>query len=151
LEIALDDLDRTLVKEVFGPIAVIVRYQPDDVLAAVTRLFAVLPNSLTATLHTTASDDNVALLRVATAHAGRVLFGGFPTGVAVSWAQNHGGPWPSTNSAHTSVGATAIRRFLRPVTYQNAPQAVLPNELRDDYTAIPRRVDGVLQLASDPN
>ncbi|WP_018600015.1 aldehyde dehydrogenase (NADP(+)) [Mycobacterium sp. 155] len=150
LEVSLDDLDRTMVREVFGPISVVVRYQPDDVLTAVARLSALLPNSLTVTLHTTESDDNAGLLRVATVHAGRVLFGGFPTGVAVSWAQNHGGPWPSTNSAHTSVGATAIRRFLRPITYQNAPQSVLPEELRDDYDAIPRRIDGILQLAGRP-
>jgi NADP-dependent aldehyde dehydrogenase len=76
--------------------------------------------------------------------AGRIIFNGFPTGVAVSWSQHHGGPWPSTNTLHTSVGATAIRRFLRPVTYQNAPQAVLPAELRDGYDQIPLRRDGVL-------
>jgi NADP-dependent aldehyde dehydrogenase len=46
----------------------------------------------------------------------------YPTGVAVSWAQHHGGPWPSTNTQHTSIGTTAIRRFLRPVTWQNAPR-----------------------------
>lgn len=147
LQVRLEDLDGALVGEVFGPLAIIVRYQPDDVQAAAARLFGMLPNSLTATLHSTDDDDNAALLTLATAHAGRVLFGGFPTGVAVCWAQTHGGPWPSTNSSHTSVGATAIRRFLRPVTYQNAPQSVLPVELRDDHAAIPRRVDGVLQLA----
>jgi len=75
--------------------------------------------------------------------AGRIVFNGFPTGVAVSWAQHHGGPWPSTNSIHTSAGATAIRRFLRPVTYQDAPGHVLPEELRDDYTSIPRRINGI--------
>ncbi len=126
------------------------RYQPEDVQGGAAKLFAMLPNSLTATLHTTEDDDNAALLALAINHAGRILFGGFPTGVAVSWAQNHGGPWPATNSAHTSVGATAIRRFLRPVTYQNAPQSVLPTELRDEYTAIPRRVDGNLRLADKP-
>jgi NADP-dependent aldehyde dehydrogenase len=149
LQVALDDLDAALIHEVFGPLAVIVRYRPDDVRAAATQLFTMLPNSLTATLHTTDDDDIAALLAVASAHAGRILFGGFPTGVAVSWAQHHGGPWPATNSAHTSVGATAIRRFLRPLTFQNAPQSVLPAELRDDYTAIPRRVDGILRLPGD--
>ena len=78
--------------------------------------------------------------------AGRIVYNGFPTGVAVSWAQTHGGPWPSTNSLHTSVGATAIRRFLRPLTFQNAPESVLPVELRDGYDHIPRRIDGVLRL-----
>jgi hypothetical protein len=56
------------------------------------------------------------------------VYDAYPTGVAVSWAQHHGGPWPSTNSQHTSVGTTAIRRFLRPVTWQGAPQEVLPEE-----------------------
>lgn len=147
LTVGLDDLDDALVHEVFGPVAVIVRYQPDDVLSATVKLLSLLPNSLTATLHTTDADDTEALAAAAVPHAGRLLFGGFPTGVAVSWAQNHGGPWPSTNSAHTSVGSTAIRRFLRPVTFQNAPHGVLPVELRDDYDAIPRRVDGSLRLA----
>ena len=58
----------------------------------------------------------------------------------------HGGPWPSTNSQHTSVGAIAIQRFLRPVTWQNAPPDLLPAELADDYQGIPRRIDGVLVL-----
>ena len=79
--------------------------------------------------------------------AGRIIFNGFPTGVAVSWAQTHGGPWPATNSIHTSVGATAIRRFLRPITYQDAPQSILPPELRDNYGDILRRIDGELQSA----
>jgi NADP-dependent aldehyde dehydrogenase len=81
--------------------------------------------------------------------AGRLVYDAYPTGVAVSWAQHHGGPWPSTNSQHTSVGTTAIRRFLRPVTWQGAPQELLPEELTDDYTGIPRRIDGKLQLPRD--
>ncbi|MDX1876152.1 aldehyde dehydrogenase (NADP(+)) [Mycolicibacterium sp. 120266] len=148
LEVGIDDLDDSLVREVFGPIAVIVRYPADNLTAAAHKLFDTLPSSLTATLHTTENDDLASLLNVASAHAGRILFGGFPTGVAVSWAQNHGGPWPATNTLHTSVGATAIRRFLRPLTYQNAPQSALPEELRDGYDAIPRRIDGHLSAAS---
>ncbi|RAO36039.1 Aldehyde dehydrogenase (NADP(+)) [Micromonospora noduli] len=81
------------------------------------------------------------------ARAGRIVFDGYPTGVRVSWAQHHGGPWPSTNAVHTSVGATSIRRFLRPLAWQDAPAWVLPEELRDEYTAISRRVDGRLQPA----
>ena len=147
LEIDLADLDDSLVHEVFGPIAVVVRYPAADPVTATKTLFEMLPSSLTATLHTTDGDDVAPLLAVASAHAGRILFGGFPTGVAVSWAQNHGGPWPATNTVHTSVGATAIRRFVRPLTYQNAPESALPEELRDGYQAIPRRVDGVLHTA----
>ena len=79
--------------------------------------------------------------------AGRVLFAGWPTGVAVSWAQQHGGPWPSTTSIHTSVGVTSLRRFLRPIAFQDAPDASLPPELREDNPlGIPRRVNGVLEL-----
>ena len=147
LEIDLADLDESLVHEVFGPVAVLVRYPAADPVTATRTLFAMLPSSLTATLHITDPDDVAPLLAVVSTHAGRILFGGFPTGVAVSWAQNHGGPWPATNTVHTSVGATAIRRFVRPLTYQNAPQFALPEELRDGYQAIPRRVDGVLHTA----
>jgi len=66
--------------------------------------------------------------------------------VAVTWAQQHGGPYPATtSSASTSVGAAAILRFLRAVAWQNAPAALLPVELRDDNpTGVPQRVDGRL-------
>ena len=76
-----------------------------------------------------------------------MLYGGWPTGVAVSWAQHHGGPYPSTTSVHTSVGTTAIRRWLRPVVYQTTPDALLPPALQEaNPLGIPRRVDGALVL-----
>ena len=87
------------------------------------------------------------MLEVLDETAGRVLFAGWPTGVAVSWAQHHGGPYPATTSLFTSVGATAIRRFLRPLAYQGAPESLLPPELRDAPAGIPRRIDGVLRTA----
>ncbi len=63
--------------------------------------------------------------------AGRLVFNGWPTGVAVTWAQHHGGPWPATTaSAYTSVGAAAIRRWLVPVAYQDFPAELLPPALR---------------------
>src|SRR5690606_23972054 len=107
-----------------------------------------LPSSLTATIHSGSNEEErvTALTALLRDGAGRVLYNGFPTGVRVSWAQHHGGPWPSTNTAHTSVGATAIRRFLRPLTWPNAPWAVLPPELRDGAVDVPRRVDGRLRL-----
>jgi NADP-dependent aldehyde dehydrogenase len=73
-----------------------------------------------------------------------VLWNGWPTGIAVAWTQQHGGPWPSaTSPLHTSVGAAAVGRFLRPVTYQDVPDALLPEELREaNPWQIPRRVDG---------
>lgn len=64
--------------------------------------------------------------------AGRLIWNGWPTGVAVAWAMQHGGPYPaSTAPASTSVGATAIHRFLRPVTYQSFPPDLIPGHLRD--------------------
>ncbi|GAB2655924.1 aldehyde dehydrogenase (NADP(+)) [Gordonia jinhuaensis] len=140
-ETDVDALNADLISETFGPVTVVVRYA-GSVIEATRRLLDVLPDSLTATLHIGDDEDDTAatLSDLVTPHAGRVIFNGFPTGVAVSWAQNHGGPWPATNTIHTSVGATAIRRFLRPVTYQNAPAAVLPKELHDDTTGIPRRM-----------
>jgi NADP-dependent aldehyde dehydrogenase len=135
-----------LVGETFAPVTVVARYPAADPVSAVTALTALVPPSLTATIHHRDAEEQLTidLVRLLTPTAGRIIFNGFPTGVAVSWSQHHGGPWPSTNSLHTSVGATAIRRFLRPVTYQNAPQAVLPTELRDGYDEIPLRRDGVL-------
>lgn len=142
------NLHAGLVTEIFGPVTVVARYPAADVEAATRSALGVLPHSLTATIHH--SDDEGALLarltEIVEHSAGRLVYNGFPTGVAVSWAQTHGGPWPSTNSLHTSVGATAIRRFLRPLTYQNAPESVLPQELRDGFETIIRRVDGVLRL-----
>jgi NADP-dependent aldehyde dehydrogenase len=75
-----------------------------------------------------------------------VIYDGFPTGVAVTYGMHHGGPYPATSApAHTSVGMTAIRRWLRPVAWQNAPAAVLPPELQDgNPLGIWRRVDGEL-------
>jgi NADP-dependent aldehyde dehydrogenase len=137
-------LDDVITSECFGPETVLVSYSDDaDLVAALDGL----PGSLTATLHIGESGDEVsAVLEVLRHKAGRILFNGFPTGVAVAWAQQHGGPWPATNTLHTSVGITSVRRFLRPVAWQDAPQAVLPAELRDDPggAAVPRRVDGAL-------
>jgi NADP-dependent aldehyde dehydrogenase len=137
-------VDEVVTEECFGPVTILVSYSDDaDLLLALDRL----PGSLTASLHIaqSTSDDVSAILEVLRHKAGRILFNGYPTGVAVTWAQQHGGPWPSTNTLHTSVGMTAVRRFLRPVAWQDAPQSLLPAELRDDPggAGVPRRVDGV--------
>jgi hypothetical protein len=73
-----------------------------------------IAESLTLTIHHGEDETGLvdSLTRIGLSRSGRVIFNGYPTGVAVSWAQTHGGPWPSTNTLHTSVGATAIRRFL---------------------------------------
>ncbi|MFC0530293.1 aldehyde dehydrogenase family protein [Phytohabitans kaempferiae] len=145
LEIDLTGLTSDLAEECFGPLMIIVRYaDASDLQAAI----ATVPPSLTGSIHATDRDDRATVRRLATAlaaRAGRIVFNGYPTGVRVAWAQHHGGPWPSTNSPHTSVGATSIRRFLRPLAWQDAPEWVLPEELRDAYHEIPRRVDGHLQ------
>lgn len=146
LEVTATDLTDQMLEECFGPVILMVRYDDDASLAP---LVEKLPSSLTATIHTgTNSEVDESLRRALEARAGRIVYNGFPTGVAVSWAQNHGGGWPASNSLHTSVGATALRRFLRPLAWQDAPQSVLPTELRDEAIAIPRRVDGVLKTST---
>jgi NADP-dependent aldehyde dehydrogenase len=147
-ETDITHLDEGLIHEIFGPATVLVRYDAGAPEAAAASALQTLPHSLTATIHHGSGETDLThrLTAVARPTAGRIVYNGFPTGVAVSWAQTHGGPWPSTNSRHTSVGATAIRRFLRPLTYQDAPEAVLPTELRDDYHRIPRRTNGTLHI-----
>ncbi|KRC59218.1 aldehyde dehydrogenase [Agromyces sp. Root81] len=133
-----------LLAECFGPAVLVVEYT--SVGEALDAIRAI-GGSLTATVHAEPGEELRDIVAVLGEVAGRVLFAGWPTGVAVSWAQQHGGPWPSTTSIHTSVGVTAIRRFLRPVAYQDAPEAVLPPELRESNPlGIPRRIDGVLTL-----
>lgn len=132
-----------LLEECFGPFGLIVTYAS---IAELYEAMAVLPGTLTATVHGTEADPDAAgLLGALARRAGRVIWNGWPTGVAVGWAQHHGGPYPATNSVHTSVGATAIRRFLRPVAYQSVPEANLPSALVDaNPWGIPRRVNGRL-------
>ncbi|MFI6673330.1 aldehyde dehydrogenase (NADP(+)) [Kribbella sp. NPDC050470] len=134
-----------ILEECFGPVSIVVEYDGPDELKAAVEAFE---GNLTATLHAESSDTELAgeLLPLLSARAGRVLWNGWPTGVAVSWAQHHGGPFPSTvGSIHTSVGVTAARRFQRPVAYQDAPDAVLPAVLKDSNPAgISRRVNGTV-------
>ncbi|MFF7875907.1 aldehyde dehydrogenase (NADP(+)) [Streptomyces californicus] len=121
-----------LTGEVFGPAGLVVRWRDTAELAG---LLDRLEGQLTATLHAADSDRATALelLPVLEERAGRVLWGGWPTGVEVCHAMVHGGPWPATSSpGTTSVGALAIDRWLRPVCYQSFPEALLPPELRTD-------------------
>ena len=134
----------TLLEECFGPVTLIVRYDSETDLHAA---LATVPGSLTATLHAEPGEDSATTLDLLQERAGRVLFSGWPTGVAVTWSQQHGGPWPATTSLHTSVGASAIRRFLRPLAFQDAPEALLPEVLRDDaLVRLPHRRNGALVL-----
>lgn len=146
LEIDAGDVTAAVTEEAFGPLVVLVRYRSiDDVRHALQAV----PQSLTATIHSATEEEALRseLTEAVTPLVGRIVYDGYPTGVRVSWAMHHGGPWPATNTQHTSVGVTAIRRFLRPLAWQDAPEGVLPEELRDGLVDIPRRVDGVLQLA----
>ena len=124
--------------ECFGPLTVVVRYTGDAELDAA---IGELEGSLTATIQHVPDEDVASLTDALSRIAGRVVFNGWPTGVAIAWAQHHGGSWPATTaSVHSSVGATAIRRFLTPIAYQDAPGSALPLELRDgNPLGIPRR------------
>ena len=121
--------NHALGEEVFGPLGLIVRVADAAEMEAVARS---LQGQLTCTLHLDTGDTALGqrLMPVLERKAGRVLANGFPTGVEVADAMVHGGPYPaSTNFGATSVGTLSIRRFLRPVCYQNIPDALLPGDL----------------------
>lgn len=130
-----------LLDEAFGPLSIVVTYdEPGELPALVNGL----EGSLTATIHTGPDDgaELVPLVGALRERVGRLLFNGWPTGVAVTPAMHHGGPFPATTTPlHTSVGATAITRFLRPVVFQDAPEYLLPPALREDNPwALPRTI-----------
>jgi len=129
--------------EMFGPASIIIECEDEDEMMLVARS---LKGNLTATLQATGEDlDNMSsLVRILERKVGRILVNGFPTGVEVCHSMVHGGPHPATtDSRFTSVGTSAIKRFLRPICYQNFPEESLKNELRDSNPAgIPRRLDG---------
>lgn len=134
--------------ECFGPVAILVEYTDG---AQLRQVLPALSGCLTATVHGSGEDDPdladvvTALARV----AGRVVVNDWPTFVAIGAAQHHGGPWPATTLPHTSVGAAAIDRWVRPVSYQNTPDRLLPPPLQDDNPwQVPRRVDGVVESRS---
>ncbi|KRA63928.1 2,5-dioxovalerate dehydrogenase [Caulobacter sp. Root655] len=133
--------------EVFGAASLVVRAKD---LAQLLEVLAALEGQLTVAVHMDEADMDLAraLLPTLELKAGRVLVNGFGTGVEVGHAMVHGGPFPATSDSRTtSVGSLAIHRFLRPVSYQNLPQALLPPELQDgNPLGIVRRVDGTLKL-----
>lgn len=138
-----------LMAECFGPVTVVSTFAD---MAELRTTLDVLEPALTASVHIGARDDVDEVVRLRdelASRAGRVVFNGYPTGVAVSRAQHHGGPWPATtNPLYTSVGLGAAKRFLRPVAFQNCPQALLPEPLRDTNPwGVPQTVDGVAVAA----
>ena len=123
--------DEELGEEVFGPLGLIVRTRDTGQMEEIA---GTLKGQLTVTLHMDDEDTALArkLMPILERKAGRILANGFPTGVEVADAMVHGGPYPaSTNFGHTSVGTLAIRRFLRPVCYQNMPDLLLPSDFAD--------------------
>ena len=119
-------------EEVFGPASLLVVCQNKEEMLEATR---VLKGNLTATLQATTSElkDYQLLISLLERKVGRLLFNGFPTGVEVCHAMVHGGPYPATtDSRFTSVGTSAIARFLRPVCYQNFPEVRLPQTLQNE-------------------
>jgi NADP-dependent aldehyde dehydrogenase len=135
----------SLREEVFGPSTILVRARDLDELVAAA---AALDGQLTASVHASPSDleASAPLRAILERKVGRLLFGGVPTGVEVSAAMNHGGPYPaSTDARTTSVGTAAILRFARPLCFQDAPAIALPPELRDNNArGIWRMIDGKL-------
>lgn len=134
-----------LSEEAFGPSTLLVTWSSQDELIAVINA---LEGQLTGTIHGTDADlkANCAAGQALHEKVGRLIFGGFPTGVEVCHAMVHGGPFPSTSDGRsTSVGTMAIHRFTRAVSYQNAPQACLPEALRNgNPLGIHRLIDGKL-------
>jgi acyl-CoA reductase-like NAD-dependent aldehyde dehydrogenase len=136
-------------EEHFGPVSVVVRHEPGQLGG----IIASLDGQLTATLHAEPEEAAglVELRDLLSAKVGRVLWNGFPTGVSVTRSQHHGGPYPATSDPRTtSVGGTALERFLRPVVFQDVPDPLLPEALRsDDPLGLPRIEDGV-RISSGP-
>lgn len=139
-----------LSEEYFGPSAVVVRWSE---MSDVTSIVGDLAPALTGTVHSLGTED-AELAAVATAlsaRSGRLIFNGHPTGVCVAWGMNHGGQCPSSMSTSTSVGASAISRWVRPISFQNAPNSMLPSGLRDsEIVTFPHRWDGMVRPASIP-
>ena len=132
-----------LIDEVFGPTSLILRCESTDEMLAFARR---LDGQLTATIHGTEQDlaEHAELVRILERKVGRLVFNGFPTGIEVCAAMHHGGPYPAcSHSGYTSIGPAAIYRFVKPVCYQNFPEAALPAELQD---ANPR---GISRLVDD--
>ena len=135
--------DHALRDEVFGSSSLIIRCKTDEEILELTNS---LEGQLTATVLMDPSDNAAfmkKLISILERKVGRILFNGYPTGVEVSHAMVHGGPFPATSDSRTtSVGTEAIWRFLRPVCYQDFPSNLLPNALRDDGWQVPKLING---------
>ena len=120
----------TLHQEVFGPFSLVIKCKD---LAEMEEVLGLLEGQLTATLMATEAElqANEAIVDILRNLSGRLNFNNVPTGVEVCFAMQHGGPFPScTDSRFTSVGPDAIKRFVRPASYQSFPDSILPDELK---------------------
>jgi NADP-dependent aldehyde dehydrogenase len=142
--------DRELDAEIFGPTTLLVRHSRRE---EILKIAGGLEGHLTATIHGTAQDlrEFADLIAILENKVGRLVFNGFPTGVEVTHAMVHGGPYPATSDGRsTSVGSQAIFRFARPVCYLGFPEEALPGELRDaNPLGIWRMIDG--QITREAN
>jgi 2,5-dioxopentanoate dehydrogenase len=148
-DVATFEANANLHDEVFGPSSLIVAA---NTIEDLERIAEKLDGHLTATIHGSPEDlvKYSKLVRILERKVGRLLFGGFPTGVEVCPSQNHGGPYPASTDPHfTSIGTASLYRFVRPISYQGFSQEALPAELRDkNEKNIIRMVNGEL-TASD--
>lgn len=137
--------NQVLSEEVFGPFAVLVEAENDAEVLAIAQQ---LKGQLTITIAGTKEDvqEHQDVFNVVKDKAGRILFNGMPTGVEVVYAMQHGGPFPScTDPRFTSVGPDAVKRFVRPLSFQNWPDEFLPEELKNENPlGIARIVDGAV-------
>lgn len=135
--------DPELREEMFGPVSIVVEARDS---AELERVAESMEGQLTATIHGTDDElrEHARLVTILQRKVGRLLFNGYPTGVEVGHAMQHGGPYPaSSDSRSTSVGTSAITRFARPVCFQGFPDAALPAQLRNaNDTGIWRLVNG---------
>ncbi|BAJ01679.1 aldehyde dehydrogenase (NADP(+)) [Shewanella violacea] len=125
-----------LQQEIFGPCVVIVECEDT---AQMLNIATELEGQLTATIHGDEAElaDNQSLIEAVAFNVGRIIFNQMPTGVEVCHSMNHGGPYPaSTDSRTTSVGSQAMKRFERPICYQNMPASLLPDELKNSSTKV---------------
>ncbi len=139
--------DKALQEEIFGSTSLIVECSD---LSDLKRVAEHLEGQLTVTLQMDDTDIDIArsLLPTLERRAGRVMVNGWPTGVEVCHAMVHGGPYPATSDSRTtSVGSAAIHRFLRPVCYQNLPEDLLPQALKDNNPlGVSRLMDGKREI-----
>jgi NADP-dependent aldehyde dehydrogenase len=135
--------DKKFSEEIFGPASLVVLCRNE---AEMLQVLSSMEGQLTATIHAGAEDEGALqpLVDIITQKAGRLIYGGYPTGVEVCHAMQHGGPFPSTTDARsTSVGTAAIQRFLRPVAFQDFPDHLLPDALKNENPLnVLRLVDG---------